>query len=178
MLVGSNPGRFWQWGGHTVPLLALRRNWAHVSEHTRNQDPIWIRKHRKCNLCTPNTWEHLVEPVNPSDVWISEWGRGLVVLAECKENPKGKALALYSLGEGAWIDEHKTKWRTSHTQWISAKSWVWSSDETKLRSMTTWTSSERLRTLWILSQFEKGKAKGRRSWGLSICGGSLPIRST
>jgi len=58
---------------------------------TLDQSPRYL-KHLKCTAqrCPrASNYEHSVELVNHLDVWIFQWGRGLVVLAYLKETQKG-----------------------------------------------------------------------------------------
>jgi len=55
---------------------------------TLDQSPRYL-KHTTQRCPRPFNYKHSVELVNHLDVWIFEWGRGLVVLAYLKETQKG-----------------------------------------------------------------------------------------
>jgi hypothetical protein len=56
-----------------------------------DQSPRYLRHIKRTTQRCPRTfnYEHLVEPVNHLDVWIFEWGRGLVVIFCLKVTQKG-----------------------------------------------------------------------------------------
>jgi len=56
-----------------------------------DQSPRYLKHLKRTAQRCPraSNYEHSVEPVNHLDVWIFEWGRGLVVLAYLKETQKG-----------------------------------------------------------------------------------------
>jgi hypothetical protein len=55
------------------------------------QSPRYLKHLKRIAQICPraSNYEHSVEPVNHLDVWIFEWGRGLVVLAYLKKTQKG-----------------------------------------------------------------------------------------
>jgi hypothetical protein len=56
-----------------------------------DQSPRYLKhlKHTAQRCPRASNYEHSVESVNHLDVWIFEWGRGLVILAYLKETQKG-----------------------------------------------------------------------------------------
>jgi hypothetical protein len=56
-----------------------------------DQSPRYLKHLKRTMQRCPkaSNYEHLVEPMNHLDIWIFEWGKGLVVLAYLKEAQKG-----------------------------------------------------------------------------------------
>jgi hypothetical protein len=56
-----------------------------------DQSPRYLKHLTRTVQRCPKTsnYEHSMESVNHLDVWIFEWGKGLVVLAYLKETQKG-----------------------------------------------------------------------------------------
>jgi hypothetical protein len=56
-----------------------------------DQSPRYLKHLKRTTQRCPRAfnYKHLVELVNHLDVWIFEWGKGLVVLAYLKETQKG-----------------------------------------------------------------------------------------